>query len=122
MLGAIFQIPNLWLYAIVCPLKFRPLVCNVTACNASTKTVPTSVKAELETGAFHLKVSTRVFLRASAISMFIVGAICYYTNKWVLGDDKIASFGFRDHFVFMVETDTGDEQFRPGAAFAAVGS
>ena len=71
MLGAIFQIPNLWLYAIVCPLKFRPLVCNVTACNASTKTVP-SVKAE--TGAFHLKVSTRVFLRASAISMFIVRA------------------------------------------------
>ena len=100
---------NLWLYAIVCPLKFRPLVCHVSASNASTGAQPPLAVAEV--GVFHVKVSTRVFLRASAISMFLVGGMCYVANKWVLGDEAIASLGFREHL-----------HTTPGVVIVAVGT
>ena len=95
-LGAIVQIFNVWLYSLVCPLKFRPLVCHVSASNALSTTTPPAVA---KFGALHVKVSTRVFLRASAISMFLVGGMCYVANKWVLGDEAIASLGFREHLL-----------------------
>ena len=100
---------NLWLYAIVCPLKFRPLVCHISARDASTGAPPPPAVAEV--GVFHVKVSTRVFLRASAISMFLVGGMCFIANKWVLGDEAIASFGFREHL-----------HTTPGVVIAAVGT
>ena len=107
MIGAITQIFNMWLYAIVCPLKFRPLVCHVSASNASTGAPSTGAP---KFGALHVKVSTRVFLRASAISMFLVGGMCYVANKWVLGDEAIASLGFREHL-----------HTTPGVVIVAVG-
>ena len=94
-LGAILQIFNVWLYAILCPLKFRPVVCHVSASDVSTGAPPPP--AADKRGAFHVNVSTRVFLRASAISMFLVGGMCYVANKWVLGDEAIHLFGFREH-------------------------
>ncbi len=108
MIGAIAQIFNMWLYAIFCPLKFRPLVCHVSASNALSTTTPPAVA---KFGALHVKVSTRVFLRASAISMFLVGGMCYVANKWVLGDEAIASFGFREHL-----------RTEPGVVVVAVGA
>jgi len=110
MTGAIIQIFNMLLYAIVCPLKFRPLICHVSARDASTG-APPPLAIDHELGAcFHVKVSTRVFLRASSISMFLVGGMCYVLNKWVLGDAAIASFGVREHL-----------RTEPGSALAAVG-
>ena len=108
MIGAITQIFNMWLYAIVCPLKFRPLVCHVSASNASTGAPSTGAP---KFGVLHVKVSTRVFLRASAISMFLVGGMCYVANKWVLGDEAIASLGFREHL-----------HTTPGVVIVAVGT
>ena len=111
MTGAIIQIFNMLLYAIVCPLKFRPLICHVSARDASTG-APPPLAIDHELGAcFHVKVSTRVFLRASSISMFLVGGMCYVLNKWVLGDAAIASFGVREHL-----------RTEPGSALAAVGT
>ena len=98
----------MWLYAIFCPLKFRPLVCHVSASNASTGAPSTGAP---KFGALHVKVSTRVFLRASAISMFLVGGMCYVANKWVLGDEAIASLGFREHL-----------HTTPGVVIVAVGT
>tara|TARA_B100000795_G_scaffold238721_1_gene200024 strand:- start:335 stop:859 length:525 start_codon:yes stop_codon:yes gene_type:complete len=108
-LGAILQIFNVWLYAILCPLKFRPVVCHVSASDVSTGAPPPP--AADKRGAFHVNVSTRVFLRASAICMFLVGITCYYLNKWVLGDEAIHLFGFREHL-----------HTAPGVVVVAVGT
>ena len=108
-IGAIVQIFNVWLYAILCPLKFRPLVCHVSASDVSTGAPPPP--AADKRGAFHVNVSTRVFLRASAICMFLVGITCYYLNKWVLGDEAIHLFGFREHL-----------RTAPGVVVVAVGT
>jgi len=107
---AIAQIFNQWLFAIVNPLKFRPLVYDVSALKANDAGYGKVGDEGGVKGRFKLQVSTRVFLRAGVVMMVLVIFLAAFVNYAVLGLDAIWEFGMLDHLRVM-----------PGSVVGAVG-
>lgn len=107
---ACIQIINQWLYAIVNPLKFRPLGCDLTACDVGTTAFYEPVSLPGAQGTFRVVVAGRSFVRASALAMMLVGATAFLLNMATLGSTAISDFSLRDHL-----------SVSPGSVVGAVG-
>lgn len=111
-LMAVGQIFTQWAYAILTPLKYRPLMYNVKAVtcdeDAEDRDLPAGGKAKIS---FHLRLRARGWLRAFTIVAFITGGMVVGLNVAVHGiEDGFQDKPFRDQFRML-----------PGSAVAAVG-
>lgn len=114
MFLAIAQLVNHWLYAILTPLKFRPLVYDLRANRLQEDGGQSSLTLSMagqEKVEFTITLRARGWLRAFALAAFATGALAVGLNYAVLGTERAsAMLSYRDHF-----------QAFPGTAVAAVG-
>lgn len=108
---AISAIPNMWFFAILSPLKFRPLMFQMQALTVNQGEDRDAMDDVGNAGIrFELLTRARGWLRAFTIAMALVAGMCVGLNVAVLSWPAVENWGFRDHF----------RRF-PGAAVAAVG-
>jgi len=111
---AVAQIFNQWAYAILTPLKFRPLVYDLKANRLNEETEDNALSMDMvghDDIKFSITLRARGWLRAFAIAALTTGGLAVGLNFAVLGSERTMALpSFRDQFrVF------------PGAAVAAVG-